>query len=238
LRDGGVVNQHGELCEFEREDHNSVELLLAHSLLFLGGTYWLQSYVSMDKISSFPSVDADNALDRWRLHLPCDLHGHPPLAYDQIEQIYAFGVFLMEMETGLRAQSLPVEPDYEDPRGGPRMDAILETMLAEWARKVDDGYLQVAKACLDFRESAEAMAMSLNEHRPRLKDADAKHLKDAATIFKLIVLPLERLLADRHAAAHQLFRNYSLHTRQTIIAEEMSFYDDVPSKEGYVLSSI
>lgn len=234
LESGGVRNQYNELCEFEKEDQKSIELLLAYSLLCLRGTSWLQACVGVDEIISFPSPDSEDLLSRWRPHLPCTL-GEKAQICDEIDQIRAFGILLMELESGLRATSLPeldFEPDYENPRAGPTKDAVLERMLAEWARKVDDGYFRVASACLDFPNRAELMLPFLGEHADKIGDENLEKLKRTAAIFKHVVMPLREILEKRHSNVFQLFNNFSVHTAEHR-DEELDFFDDA-STDGLV----
>ncbi|KAJ8125833.1 hypothetical protein O1611_g7805 [Lasiodiplodia mahajangana] len=202
---GGVASHDGNICEFEREDRRFMELLLAYSLLYLHDTAWFRSYVglNMDKITTFPFPDLDDPLERWGLHIPCFLPEDLTSSHDQFEQIYCFGILLMEMETVLRANSLPMHSKYPNWEGSSKI--VLEVILAEWARKVGDGYLRVARVCLDFGENVKIMSRSLSEHSTRLGGADIQTLGSVASILKYIVLPLDSLIANDHGTAYRQF---------------------------------
>lgn len=232
--------------EFEREDQKLVELLLAYSLLFLRDTSWFnpsqppadadgERPTWMDEMVCFPNPSSDSALDRWRIHLPCRLQkgSAPAPASDQFEQVvYSFGILLLEMETGLKASSLLVEPEFGKPRGVLGNHMVLEAMLMEWARKVDDGYLRVAGACLNFDKCADAMKRFVRDQQSaKLQGLDHQGLHRAAAILGHIVMPLKRLLRDRYPKAFELFSSFGVQV-QAPVEDEFEFFDDVPHQPG------
>jgi hypothetical protein len=182
-----------EDCEFESEDHKIVELLLACSLLHLNTSDWLQAGWDMESILIYVGLPrAQDPLKRWKPYITCSVESSssPIIQRDDNQDILSFGLLMMQMEAKLKIE--PTENDNNWETGQPSRDSMLKRTLTDsnWRGKVEDGYKQIATACLHFRELLEKF------YDPVLT-AD---MKRTAAMYKYILAPLHKLVTQRFSS--------------------------------------
>ncbi|KAI1456701.1 hypothetical protein F4805DRAFT_458490 [Annulohypoxylon moriforme] len=195
---------------FTLENRAKIPLLLAHSMLHLYNTQWLQHYWDMEKVSLWKGKDTP--LQIQNSYLACLLSTsqskriaksmfipkqmHEDILYRHI-LIQEFGLRLLEIECG---KHFP--PDLEqdrDPESDENTTVPFLTLnrvltdLKEGKHKgqIEDGYLDIADACLNFDHNLKKIKSSVSE----------PGLLTWVAIHKFIFLPLLNLLSRRFKEA-------------------------------------
>ncbi|RDW74910.1 hypothetical protein BP6252_06052 [Coleophoma cylindrospora] len=184
-----------EDCEFEAEDHRIIEVILACSLFHLNASHWIRTGWDMDNILISPTPGAQNPLNRWKPYTACPLELSPLSPSNSNDDILSFGLLIMEMEA---KKPLPTDTATDWVTGLPSKDSLLQKVLIDWKRKLEDGYQQIGTACLRFRELVQKF------YHPALPD----EMKRTAAIYKYILIPLHRLVTQRHCSTSQLFCSF------------------------------
>lgn len=185
-----------EACEFEPEDQKIVELLLACSLFHLNANNWLRGGWDMDNVLILATPRAQDPLKRWRPHIACSLESSLEFRVDDNNDILSFGLLMMEIEAKRKVK--PEDEDKDWVTGLPSKDSMLKRALADWKRRLEDGYQQIGRACLRFRELAERI------YHPALTE----DMKRTAAIYRYILVPLYQLIAQRYCSASLLFKGF------------------------------
>lgn len=174
------------------EDQKIVEFLIACSLLNVNASVWLRSDLNIKNIFVLPTPGLDR---RWKPHVACSLEPVDPKDEDY-DVILSFGLLLMEIEAKRFARPKAVDKDWETDLYS--KDSMLKRILQEWSREVGDGYIQVATACLRFRE------LSARFYDPTL----TQNMKETAAIYRYILAPLYRIITQQHSKISALFRSF------------------------------
>lgn len=128
-----------------------------------------------------------------------------------------------------KRKALPTDEDKDWVTGLPSKDSMLKRVLTDWKRKLEDGYQQIGRACLLFRELAEKF------YHPAL----AEDMKCTAAIYRYILVPLHQLSPRDTAAllySSIAFQGHPrvprLHTfvRRTRVGVPGWFYSTTPSQ--------
>ncbi|CAM1505661.1 Fc.00g112980.m01.CDS01 [Cosmosporella sp. VM-42] len=194
LKTGGLEDlPDDQSAEFEPEDSKIVEAILACALFYLHDSYWVQQGWNLDHILVGVLPESSELPSRWIPQVPCTLEVSSGVGGNAEGEILSFGILMMEMEAKRRVKLSPDDIDYET--GTYSKDLVLERILAEWKRKLGKGYLQVGRACLNFRQLAEKI------YHPDLTGEQ----KCLAAIYKHILSPLLSLLTKDYSDASHLF---------------------------------
>lgn len=184
-------NSNSDVAEFEQRDRRVVELLIAYSLLNLDNSRWVKLGLTVDTVS-LRVTETLNSLERWKPHVSCSLASLDGKD-DENVAVLSFGLLLMEMEAKRLAE--PKEEDAEWGSDRPSRDSMLKRVLEEWTGYVEDGYKDIATACLLFRQLSEKFYdPSLTQEKRR-----------AAAMYRYILAPLYRLVTSGFRAASELF---------------------------------
>lgn len=187
-------NSSSYLAELEQRDRRVVELLIACSLLNLDKSRWVKLGFTVDTVS-LRVTDTLNSLERWKPHVSCSLASLDG-EDDENVAVLSFGLLLMEMEAKRLAK--PEEEDTEWGSDRPSRDSMLKRVLEEWTGNVDDGYKDIATACLLFRQLSEKFYDPLLEQEQRR----------TAAMYKYILAPLYRLVTSSFRASSELFGEF------------------------------
>ncbi|QKX64567.1 uncharacterized protein TRUGW13939_11742 [Talaromyces rugulosus] len=167
---------------FVHEDQKFVEFLIAYSLLNLDASAWLGTDLDVQNIFILATPNLDR---RWKPHVVCSLKNEV-LSDKTYDVISSFGILLMEIEAK-RSAGLGARNNGWETNLSPK-DAMLNRIVQDWGREVDNRYINVATACLRFRELSETFYDPLLPER----------MNDIGTFYKYILAPLYRLVTQQH----------------------------------------
>lgn len=196
-----------KVLKLKAQDKIELELLIACSLLSLDNSHWTRLGFDIDKVSLQAPKKASAY---WKPHLTCSLpvlRGQDDINY----AVFSFGVLLMEIEAGEVAEREVTDKVWRCNVTPP--DSILERILNEWKRNVDKKYRKIATACLHFpRYCATFYDPEINESRNRI-----------AAIYKYIVAPLFRLVAERFDDSLDRFNGFPSSAIANLISKDYTF---------------
>jgi hypothetical protein len=187
------------VLNFQPKEKKKVAAILARSIVYLYKSPWMQEPCATDNVLFIRDSDESKPWQNKGPYLTCSLsrpdslmgvdqrdplHGHP-LMVD-------FGIFLSELESGDKFRpSEEDDLDFETGLFSPflMLKRILD--LPDLRRRVEAGYRDVIKACLNFDELVSAL------HHPGLNE----ELRYRAAVFKHILTPLVEELKLRYPDA-------------------------------------
>ncbi|OTA94673.1 hypothetical protein M434DRAFT_10465 [Hypoxylon sp. CO27-5] len=195
---------------FTNGDRAEIPVLLAHSMLYLYGTPWLQYNWNIDKVlwmiekgphsphKRYPYLECVLSLDDSKRAIEPDFADGKdcdPLYRHLL--IWEFGLRLLEIETGSRfPPDLEEDRDPESNRDEPHPFLTLQRALDNFKGKgvVEDEFYEIIEACLDFDVKLEDFK------------AIEPGLRERVVLHNVIFLPLlQRLTQKFKTAAADLF---------------------------------
>ncbi|KAF4440432.1 extracellular serine protease [Fusarium austroafricanum] len=180
-----------ETLELKKQDKQILELVFACSLLNLDTSHWIRAGLDIDKISVHVAETSD-LLARWKPYITCPLQREDE-EEDENTAVLSFGLLLMEMEANKTAKTAETDKNWDE--SGFSRDSKLRRILGEWAADVDDGYKDIATACLLFRQLSEQFYDPGLEHK----------MKRTGAMYKYILAPLSRLVIPKFRQFRELF---------------------------------
>ncbi|KAH8878944.1 subtilisin-like protein [Thozetella sp. PMI_491] len=215
---------------FDNQDEKVLQVALAYSLLHLYKSRWLRQALARERINLAGAKHALGMPSRWEPYVSCTLQiddEDTELEKDDQDTIISFGILLLEMEA--RQRAVPSEADFAWGADYPSQDLILDRILAEWGRTVDDGYRSVARACLHLQDLAEGL------YHPDLSE----DMRKTAAIHKYILSPLLDILKERFSRAFRLFTAAATRkqkkdsgSKASVSEQEpVNLFDDEPAKD-------
>lgn len=151
--------------------------LLAACMFQLSDSPWIDQNLAPESI--FVPDTESIEVQQWCPRVVCTLV--PNISpRQQSDNIAAFGVLMLELETELKAGW---EADDEDWQTGERSNSVrLARVLDSWKDYINDDYSEIAKACLEFDKLVRTL-----EHPDIVPER-----KGLAVIYKYILEPLFR----------------------------------------------